>query len=156
MAQFAVLIYADDLGWGDVGFNGRKEWSTPNLTVMVLNNRDLNMVTWEQRVMAGDPKFEGSQSLPDFPYARYAESLGLRGVRCDRPDGVGAAWDEALRADRPCVVEFVTDPEVPPLPPHITFQQAVGFWNAVFKGDPNKWGMIKQSFKDMVESYIPH
>jgi pyruvate dehydrogenase (quinone) len=60
-----------------------QEWSDPRLIVLVLNNRDLNQVTWEQRAMAGDPKFAGSQSLPDFGYARYAESLGLIGVRVD-------------------------------------------------------------------------
>ena len=133
-----------------------REWGDPRLVFAVLNNHDLNQVTWEQRVMTGNPKFEASQDLPDFPYARYGESLGLKGIRVDRPDDIPAAWEQAFAADRPCVVEFVTDPEVPPLPPHITFEQAVHFWKAVFKGDPNKWDMIKQSFKDMVESYIPH
>ena len=133
-----------------------REWSNPQFLVLVLNNHDLNQVTWEQRVMVGNPKFNASQSLPDFPYARYAESLGLMGIKVDNPDEIGAAWDQALAADRPCVLEFVTDPEVPPLPPHITFEQAVKYWQSVFKGDPRFWGMIKQSFKDMVESYIPH
>jgi len=133
-----------------------REWSNPQLISIVLNNHDLNQVTWEQRVMSGDPKFEASQDLPDFPYATYAESLGLKGIRLDRPEDIPAALDEALAADRPCVLEAVTDPEVPPLPPHITFEQAVHFWRAVFKGDPNKWDMIKLSFKEMVEGYIPH
>jgi pyruvate dehydrogenase (quinone) len=133
-----------------------KEWSNPSLVIGVLNNHDLNQVTWEQRVMTGNPKFEASQDLPDFPYARYAESLGLAGIRVDNPDDIAAAWDDALATRRPCVVEFMTDPEVPPLPPHITFEQAVQFWKSVYKGDPNRWDMIKQSFKDMVESYVPH
>ena len=79
-----------------------KEWSDPRLIVLVLNNRDLNQVTWEQRVMDGDPKFEASQDLPDFPYARYAELLGLQGhPRRRRPTSVGAAWDEALAPTGP-------------------------------------------------------
>ena len=102
----------------------RTQWSDQRLIVLVLNNRDLNQVTWEQRAMAGDPKFEGSQDLPDFPYASYAELLGLKGIRVDSPEQVGPAWDEALAADRPVVFEAVTDPEVPPLPPHITIEQA--------------------------------
>ena len=102
--------------------------------------------------IAGNPKFEASQNIPDFPYARYAESIGLKGIRVDRPDDVAGAWDEAFAAEVPCVVEFVTDLEVPPLPPHITFDQAVKFWKSVFKGDPNKWDMIKHSFQDMIES----
>src|ERR687885_384596 len=91
-----------------------KRWSDPRLVVLVLNNRDLNQVTWEQRAMSGDPKFAGSQTLPDFPYARYAEDLGLLGIRVDRPDAIGAAWDRALTADRPVLIEAITDPNVPP------------------------------------------
>ena len=120
-------------------------WSDQRLIVLVLNNRDLNQVTWEQRAMSGDPKFEGSQDLPDFPYARYAELIGLRGVRVDRPDDVGAAWDEALAADAPCVLEAVTDPEVPPLPPHITLEQAKAFTFALGKGDPARGQVVRQS-----------
>src|SRR5437762_11046380 len=102
----------------------RDQWPDQRLVVLVLNNRDLNQVTWEQRAMSGDPKFEGSQALPDFPYARYAELLGLKGIRVDSPDQAASASDEALSADRPVVLEAVTDPEVPPLPPHITIEQA--------------------------------
>lgn len=133
-----------------------KEWTNKQLLMIVLNNHDLNQVTWEQRVMMGDPKFEASQNLPDFPYARYAESLGLKGIRIDHPNDIASGLDEALAADRPCLVEAITDPEVPPLPPHITFEQAVHFWKSVFKGDPSKWHMIKQSFKEMVENYVSH
>jgi pyruvate dehydrogenase (quinone) len=132
-----------------------KEWRNPQLVVAVLNNHDLNQVTWEQRVMEGYPKYQASQDLPDFPYAQYAESLGFAGIRVDRPEDIDSAWAEAFAARRPCLVEFVTDPEVPPLPPHITFEQAVHFWKSVLGGDVNAWGMIRQSFKDMVESYIP-
>jgi pyruvate dehydrogenase (quinone) len=133
-----------------------KEWSDPRLIVLVLNNRDLNQVTWEQRALAGDPKFEASQSLPDFPYARYAESLGLLGVRVDRPDDIGTAWDRVLHADRPAVLEAVTDPNVPPLPPHISLEQAKAFLSSVYKGDADALGFVKQTIKDAVESYLPH
>ena len=124
----------------------RDRWVDQRLIVMVLNNRDLNQVTWEQRAMEGDPKFEGSQDLPDFPYARYAEMLGLVGIRVDNPDDVGRAWDQALAADRPVVYEAVTDPEVPPLPPHITIEQAKALTSALLKGDPNAGRIIRQSF----------
>ncbi len=132
-----------------------KEWADPRLVVLVLNNRDLNQVTWEQRAMSGDPKFEGSQSLPDFPYAAYAEMLGLGGIRVEDPEQIGAAWDQALSADRPFVYEAVTDPEVPPLPPHITLTQAKAFTSALFKGDPDSREMIKQSFKQKIEEFVP-
>ncbi len=131
-------------------------WSDPRLVVLVLNNRDLNQVTWEQRVFEGDPKYEASQEVPDFPYAAYARSLGLDGVRVERPDAVGEAWDKALSADRPFVLEAVTDPSVPPLPPHITLQQAKQFMRSMVKGDPDAGDVIRRSFRDLVESYLPH
>ena len=132
-----------------------EEWSNPRLVVLVLNNRDLNQVTWEQRALAGDPKFAASQEVPDFPYARFAESLGLMGVRVDRPEQIGEAWDRVLGADRPAVLEAVTDPNVPPLPPHITLEQAKQFASSVLKGDAEALGFITQTVKDAVESYLP-
>jgi pyruvate dehydrogenase (quinone) len=130
--------------------NHFREWTDPRLVVVVLNNRDLNMVTWEQRATGGDPKFEASQNLPDFPYARYARMLGLLGLEIDTPDGLGDAFDLALDADRPCVVEVHTDPEVPPLPPHVSWDQAKNFMSAVIQGDPNRWRMIVQATKDLI------
>jgi pyruvate dehydrogenase (quinone) len=125
-----------------------REWSDPRLIVCVLENRDLNMVTWEQRVMAGDPKFEASQNVPAFQYAQFAESLGLKGLRVETPDRIGAAWDAALAADRPCVVAFRTDPEVPPLPPHITLEQAKKFMTSLLH-DPSRSQMLKNAMKEM-------
>jgi len=133
-----------------------KEWSDPRLVVLVLNNRDLNQVTWEQRAMAGDPRFAGSQAIPDFPYARYAEDLGLRGIRIDTPDAIGDGWDRALSSDRPVVLEAITDPNVPPLPPHITLQQAKNFASSIWSRDAEALGFIKQTVKDAAESYLPH
>jgi pyruvate dehydrogenase (quinone) len=133
----------------------RHLWPDQRLVVLVLNNRDLNQVTWEQRAMSGDPKFEGSQDLPDFPYARYAEMLGLKGIRVDSPDRVASAWDEALASDRPVVYEAVTDPEVPPLPPHITVEQAKALSSALLAGDPSAGEIIKQSFKQKAEEFLP-
>jgi pyruvate dehydrogenase (quinone) len=130
-------------------------WSDPRLVVLVLNNRDLNQVTWEQRAIEGDPRYETSQDVPDFPYARYAQMLGLEGIHVDSPDEVGAAWDEAFAADRPCVVEAVVDPEVPPLPPHITLQQAKHFMQAIIAGDPNAQRMIRRSFSQMLVEFLP-
>ncbi len=124
-----------------------KEWSDPRLIVMVLNNHDLNQVTWEQRVLEGDPKLEASQDVPDFDYAGYAEHIGLRGVRMETPDDVGPGWDEALASDRPVVIDAHVDPTVPPLPPHIRVDQAKAFASAIFKGDSESWELIKQSIK---------
>jgi pyruvate dehydrogenase (quinone) len=132
-----------------------RRWSDPRLAVLVLNNRDLNQVTWEQRAMEGDPKYEASQSIPDFPYARYAEMIGLRGVRVDEPEHLGEAWDEVLAADRPAVLEAVVDPEVPPLPPHITFEQAKHFAQAVLHGDPDRSAMVRQSLRQLLDAVTP-
>jgi pyruvate dehydrogenase (quinone) len=133
----------------------RDQWPDQRLIVLVLNNRDLNQVTWEQRAMSGDPKFAGSQELPDFPYARYAELLGLEGIRVERPEEVGSAWDRALTAERPVVIEAITDPEVPPLPPHITLEQAKAMSSALVAGDENAGRIIKQAFKQKAEEFLP-
>ncbi len=132
-----------------------KEWSDPRLVVLVLHNNDLNQVTWEQRVMEGDPKFEVSQDLPDFPYAHYAESLGLLGILVNSPNDLGRAWDVAFAADRPVVVEAITDPDVPPLPPHITLKQARAFATTLWKGDPRERGIIRESFREMADTFFP-
>jgi pyruvate dehydrogenase (quinone) len=147
------------VGDGAMQMNGMNElitvakywqrWSNPRLVVMVLNNRDLNQVTWEQRAMEGDPKFEGSQNVPDFPYARYAELIGLKGIFVDRPEELGNAWDYALSADRPVVLEVCTDPDVPPLPPHITFKQAKAYASAILHGDTDSADIIKASIKQI-------
>jgi pyruvate dehydrogenase (quinone) len=131
-------------------------WSDPHLVVLVLNNRDLNQVTWEQRALAGDPKFEATQTIPDVRYSAFADLIGLRGIYVDDPEEVGKAWDEALRADRPTVVEAVTDPEVPPLPPHVKYEQAKHLAQALIKGDPEAQAVVKQAVKDKVEDFLPH
>ena len=133
-----------------------KEWSDPRWITLVLNNRDLNQVTWEQRIMAGDIRFNASQDLPDFPYAQFAESVGLRGIRVDEPDQIADAWERALASDRPVVLEAITDPDVPTLPPHITLQQARNFTMTLLKRDPREAGIVTQAVKGLVEGLLPH
>jgi pyruvate dehydrogenase (quinone) len=132
------------------------EWSDPRWITLVLNNRDLNQVTWEQRIMTGDIRFNASQDLPDFPYASFAESIGLRGIRLDDPEKIGDAWDQALSSDRPVVLEAITDPDVPTLPPHITLKQAKEFTTSLLKGDPEEGGIIRQAAKQVIQTLVPH
>lgn len=122
----------------------------------MLNNEDLNQVTWEQRAMIGDPKFEGSQDLPPFNYAAFARMVGLEGIRVEKPEEIDTAFKQAMEAHAPVVVDVVTDPSVPPLPPHITLEQAKAFTSAILKRDVNAWDMVKQAYKDAVETYLPH
>jgi pyruvate dehydrogenase (quinone) len=142
--QRHVIALAGDGAMQMNGINGLitiakswRDWGNPRLVVMVLNNRDLNFVTWEQRGQEGDPKYPASQDLPDFAYADFACMLGLHGMRVERPDEIGAAWDRALASDRPCVLEFVADANVPPLPPQVTRAQAKSYYEAIEKGDPD-------------------
>jgi pyruvate dehydrogenase (quinone) len=130
-----------------------ERWSNKQCVVLVLHNNDLNQVTWEQRVMAGDPKLNASQILPDFNFARYAAGIGLTGIRVERPEDVAPAWDEALAASGPVLYEAITDPEVPPLPPHIKFEQAKKLAKAL-PGDPHTGRIIKESLKGKVEEFI--
>ncbi len=131
-----------------------RQWSNPRLIVLVLNNRDLNQVTWEERVQLGEGKTEMTQSLPDFPYHKYAELVGLKGIFVDHPDRVGAAWDEALAADRPVILEAYTDPNVPPLPPHITLKDAKNFMS-MMRDEPELGSVLKNSAKELLSSVLP-
>ena len=129
-------------------------WSNPTFIIMVLNNQDLNQVTWEERVQLGEGKTESTQSIPDFPYAKYAELLGLKGIRCDDPEKIGAAWEEALAADRPVILEMICDPNVPPLPPHITLKEAKNFVT-MMRDEPELASVVKGSAKQMLASLLP-
>jgi pyruvate dehydrogenase (quinone) len=132
-----------------------QQWKDGRWICMVMNNEDLNQVTWEQRVMEGDPKFEGSQMIPNVPYHRFAELIGLKGIYVDTPEAIGPAWDEALSAGRPVVLEVKTDPEVPPLPPHITLVQARKFARTLMEGDPEEGSVILNTAKQVMASVLP-
>ena len=132
-----------------------QQWKDGRWICMVMNNEDLNQVTWEQRVMEGDPKFEASQDLPNVPFHRFAELIGLKGIYVDTPEAIGPAWDEALAAGRPVVLEIKTDPEVPPLPPHITLVQARKFARTLMEGDPEEGSVIVNTAKQVMASVLP-
>ncbi|HEV7912325.1 MAG TPA: thiamine pyrophosphate-dependent enzyme, partial [Albitalea sp.] len=160
--QRAVIALVGDGAMQMNGINGLitisrlwREWPNQQLVVMVLNNRDLNLVSWEQRISEGQPRYEPSQSLPDFSYASYAEMLGLRGVRVDRPDAIGPAWEVALAANRPTVIDVITDPSVPPLPPHVSGKQARNYVAAMLKGDAEALAMIRSTAKEWWDGLFP-
>ncbi len=132
-----------------------EQWADPRLIVAVLHNDDLNQVTWELRAMEGSPKFAASQTLPDVDFAAFARSLGLQGINVDTPEAVGPAWEAALSADRPTVLDIRCDPDVPPIPPHATFEQVKDAGKAVLHGDENAWGIVKQGVKQKVQEYLP-
>ena len=156
-----VIALLGDGAMQMIGINGLisiarqwRQWADPRLVIMVLNNGDLNMVTWEQRSTEGDPKFEGSQDLPSFPYAQYARMLGLEGIRVDKPADIAGAWDEALKADRPMLLEMVTDPTVPPAPPHITAKQFRHYLAALLQGDPQALQVVKSSAREWWDGLV--
>ena len=131
------------------------EWADPRLVVLVLHNNDLNQVTWELRAMGGSPQFLPSQELPDFDYAAFAQGIGLEGIAVDDPERVGPAWDEALAARRPCVIEFRTDPAVPPIPPHATWDQVINATESIVRGDSDRVNMIKEGVKSKLRDLLP-
>ncbi len=157
-----VIVFAGD---GAMQMNGLaelitikhywEEWADPRLIVAVLHNNDLNQVTWEMRAMEGAPKFTESQRLPDVSYAGFARSLGLAGIAVDEPGQVGSAWDQALAAGRPAVLDVRTDPNVPPIPPHATFEQAKDAAMALLKGDPDRWGVLKEGLMTKAREMLP-
>ncbi len=157
-----VIVFAGD---GAMQMNGLaelitvkhywKEWADPRLIIAVLHNNDLNQVTWEMRAMEGAPKFTESQHLPDVSYEGFARSLGLQGIAVDEPGHVGPAWDRALAADRPTVLDLRTDPDVPPIPPHATFEQAKDAAMALLKGDSDRWGVLKEGLMTKAREILP-
>ena len=132
-----------------------KQWADPRLVVLVLNNRDLNQVTWEQRALQGDPMNPMTQRIPDVRYGEFAELIGLAGVRVEQPEDIGDAWRQAFEADRPFVIDAVCDPNVPPLPPHIRADQARALVKALRKGDPEGRGVVTQAFKEKILEFLP-
>ena len=132
-----------------------QRWDDPRFVVCVLNNQDLNQVTWEQRVMEGNPKFDATQTLPDLPYHRFAEMIGLKGLYVEDPERLGAAWDEALTARVPVILEVRCDPEVPPLPPHITLEDAKNFMFMLGEGDPREGSLLKDTARQVLASVLP-
>jgi pyruvate dehydrogenase (quinone) len=133
-----------------------KTWDTPHWICCVWNNEDLNQVTWEQRVMEGFPRFETTQSLPNVPYHRFAELIGLKGIYVDNPEHMGAAWDEALSSQVPVVLEVKTDPDVAPLPPHITWEEAKKFMHTLQQGDPDERKVLTDTARQVLASMVGH
>ena len=131
-----------------------KRWADPRFIIMVLNNEDLNQVTWEERVQLGDGKTPSTQTIPNFSYHRYAELVGLKGIYCDDPDRIADAWKEALAADRPVIIEFKADPNVPPLPPHITVKDALHFMT-MLADEPERGSVIVNSAKQLLAAVLP-
>ncbi len=132
-----------------------QEWSDPRLVVAVLHNNDLNQVTWEMRAMEGEPKLVESQRIPDMSYADFASSIGLQAITVTDPDDLGAAWDAALAADRPTVLDVHTSPDVPPIPPHATWEQMKNSAEALVKGDEDAFGVVKTGMKEKLQEFVP-
>ncbi len=157
-----VLVIEGD---GAMQMNGNSElltvakywrrWADPTFVVLVLHNNDLNQVTWEQRAMSGDPKFEASQDIPDFHYAHYADLCGLRGIRVEKPEDIAGAWEEAFHAEIPTVIDAVCSPDIPPIPPHIEWKQAKALMKAMLTGDPNLGGIVRQGAKQTLLDALP-
>jgi pyruvate dehydrogenase (quinone) len=158
-----VVVFAGD---GAMQMNGLaelitikhywREWADPRLIIAVLHNDDLNQVTWEMRAMEGAPKFTESQTLPSIDYAGFAASLGLQAIAVDKPGDIGPAWDRALAADRPTLLDVRCDPNVPPIPPHATLDQVKDAGRAILKGDQDRWGIVKEGVKTKVQEFLPH
>jgi pyruvate dehydrogenase (quinone) len=134
----------------------RERWADQRFVVAVLHNDDLNQVTWELRALGGSPKFAPSQRIPDVSYASFARGIGLGGISVDDPADLGAAWDEALAADRPTVLDVRTDPDFPPIPPHTTLEQATNTAKSLLKGDEDRAGIVSSGLRTKVQELLPH
>jgi pyruvate dehydrogenase (quinone) len=132
-----------------------KTWSDPRLIVLVLNNEDLNQVTWEQRAMEGDPRFEGSQAIPYMPFADYANLIGLKGIKVTTAAEIEGAWEEAFAADRPVIIDAITTPDEPPIPPHVTREEAEALMKSVLEDPKGGWRGALEGFRETVQAFVP-
>jgi pyruvate dehydrogenase (quinone) len=132
-----------------------KEWDDPRLVVLVLNNEDLNQVTWEQRAMSGDPRFEESQAIPYVPFDEWARMIGLRGIKVEKGDQIDAAWEEAFAADRPVIIDAITTPDEPPIPPHVTFEQAEALMKSLVKDPADGWSGTLAGVREVLQEFVP-
>jgi pyruvate dehydrogenase (quinone) len=132
-----------------------QEWADPRLIVLVLNNEDLNQVTWEQKAMAGDPRFVDSQALPYVPFDEWARLIGLKGIKVERADQIDDAWDQAFAADRPVIIDAITTPDEPPIPPHVTFEQAEALMKALAKDPSGGWAGAVAGFREVLQELAP-
>jgi pyruvate dehydrogenase (quinone) len=151
-----AIAFVGDGAMQMLGMNGLitaakywKLWSDPRLIIAVLNNRDLNMVSWELRALGGMPKVAETQDLPDLDYAAHAELLGLKGLTVRGPGDVVRVWDEALAADRPVVIDVKADPNVIALPPHASFEQTKNLFLALARGDSDRGAILAQLYKQL-------
>jgi pyruvate dehydrogenase (quinone) len=161
--QRPVIVFSGD---GAMQMNGMAElitikrywqdWSDPRLIVAILHNNDLNQVTWEMRAMAGAPKFAESQTLPDVDFAAFAAGLGLKALSVKDPDELADVWRSALSADCPTVLDVYTDPDMPPIPPHATWDQFKAATTAVLAGDEDRAGFVKTGIKTKAQEFLPH
>jgi pyruvate dehydrogenase (quinone) len=131
-----------------------KTWSDPRFIVLVLNNEDLNQVTWEQRAMEGDPRFEASQAIPYVSYADWADLIGLRGIKITRADQIEDAFTEAFAADRPVIVDALSSPDEPPMPPHVTFEQAKALTESVLADPSAGFAGAKEGVREFVQEHL--
>ncbi|WP_239022378.1 thiamine pyrophosphate-dependent enzyme [Raineyella fluvialis] len=133
-----------------------RDWADPRLVVAVLHNNDLNQVTWELRAMTDSPKVPQTQTIPEVDYAGFATDLGLLGITVLRPEELAQAWERALTADRPTVLDVHVDPDVPPVPPHSTFEQVKSVTKALVQGDEDAWGLVREGIKTKAAEVRPH
>jgi len=133
-----------------------RTWADPRLIVLVLNNEDLNQVTWEQRAMEGDPSFDASQHIPYVPFAEYAEMIGLRGIRVTTASEIEGAWTEAFAADRPVIVDALTSPDEPPIPPHVTFEEARALTQSTLEDPAAGWRGALEGVREVVHELAPN
>lgn len=132
-----------------------REWADPRLVVLVLNNQDLNQVTWEQRAMSGDPRFVDSQAIPYVPFDEWARMIGLEGIKVEKPDQIDAAWERAFAADRPVVIDAITTPDEPPIPPHVTFEQAEALMKSLIKDPSGGWTGTLAGVREVLQEFVP-
>jgi pyruvate dehydrogenase (quinone) len=119
------------------------------IKVFVNNNGALGQILWEQMVL-GYPEF-GVRFQRPMSFAPFAQSCGGLGLRVEKAGEVEPAVREALAHPGPALVDVMVNPDEPPLPGKVTYEQAKGFAQAWLRGQPRKATMATTLFRDKLD-----
>jgi pyruvate dehydrogenase (quinone)/pyruvate oxidase len=119
------------------------------IKVFVANNGELGQILWEQMAL-GFPEYGVRWQRP-ADFAAWASACGGMGLHVEKPDDVEVAVREALEYRGPALVDVLVNPDEPPMPPKVTYEQAKGFADAFMKGQPRRATIASTLFRDKVD-----
>jgi pyruvate dehydrogenase (quinone) len=117
--------------------------------VVICNNGELGQILWEQMVL-GYPE-HGVRFQGPANFAGWAEAAGCLGVRVEHPEDLEAAVAAALAHPGPALVDAAVNPDEPPMPAKVSYEQAKGFAESFLRGQPRRAAIASTLFRDKLD-----